>query len=159
MCDITKELKKPKTKVGYKLVIKHMDKFYSPSTLLKYSVGMKIPKMKQLGRLCYPLSNLWRNPLGKNSGWYEERMQGNTAVFSNLKQLLNGDMGLDIHPNYSILKIKLGNIKYDGRLHIGMGNYLDTHIGNEILEMKEIYVSKERMSRNSTIEKNFIKVK
>lgn len=134
MCKITKELEKPKTVNGYKLVIKYKGEFYSPSTGLKYSVGMTIPKMKKLRKR---IDGEWSNPL--NPYWYEERMQGKTGIFLKLKDMFDiGGICISENHHYSIVKMKLGNVLYEGNM-----DGTPIYIGNDIQELKEVYTTKE----------------
>lgn len=137
MCDITKELTKPITRTGYKIVINIKGKFYSPSTGLKYEVGMKIPKMKTV-RDKY-IDNRWGNPLNVSN--YENRMQGNTGIFANLKDLLNTRIVTHITTKYSIIKVKLGDIKYEAEYSNNK-----VFVGSDIQEITEVMTGSDMLS-------------
>lgn len=135
MCTITKELKKSKVGSGYKLVIKHKGDFYSPSTGLKYKVGMTIPNMKKNGAMT---DGEWKSPF-EVEYFYEPRMQGNTGVIRKVSDLFGSYFGISDNFDYSIVKMTLGRVKYIGHL-----SGYDTMIGDDILEIKEMYTIKER---------------
>lgn len=136
MCTITKKLKKEKIATGYKLVLKFGRSYYSPATGLKYTVGMEIPIMKKVKTS--KVDGNWPNPLHKYSVSYEERMQGYTGVFANLRDLKDSYLKLSPDFNYTIIKIKLGGIKYEGEL-----KNKKTYIGNKILDIEEELVDFE----------------
>lgn len=131
MCTITKELKKPKTGTGYKLVIKHKNGFYSPSTGIKYTVGMDIPHLSHREEM---IDGKWASPFDYR--YYEKRMQGNTGIFVKQKDLFGAGMSFSSNYHYSVIRIKLGRVLYHGRLD---GD--EVYVGDDVMEITELYTT------------------
>lgn len=114
MCTITKELETITSETGYKLAIKKNGKYYSPSTGLEYTIGMELPHMTTIIR--ENTDGCWKNPLDKRSDVYEDRMQGNTAIFESIEDIMNLHLNTSSFLNYAILEMTLDNVLYDGIL-------------------------------------------
>lgn len=141
MCKVLNKFEGKETFTGYKLVLKIDGEYYSPSTGLKYEVGMKIPKMKKRGE---NIDGTWANPLSDGI-FYEPLMQGKTSVLDykiDAIRLLNDvdEYSEYKHDDYVILKMTIGGDMYKGRLNYSseFKDYVAyTVIGSEILEIEE----------------------
>jgi hypothetical protein len=112
---------------GYKVVVKKNGKYYSPSTGLKYEVGMKLPSMTKRHTNAH---TKWKDPLAKDGRWYNELMQGKTGVF---RTIASARWVTKHYPELTIIKMTVGGEMYKGSL----GSHL-LSVGTEILEMNEI---------------------